>query len=211
MHKRPLRGRLCIALTVNPTHHAAPAACVLGDLHNIKTRYLRTFPHDSALCSKWRRVRDSNSRYKFPRIHAFQACSFNHSDNSPNALPNGRYEIFERRALTTETIITALRRVVKENFEEMTKAFMLSLGTAAANRDSRGSVADSRALQRSRARPCRIRGTHPSRERARSRRPPYRCGAGADGCRVGLRPRWRAGSRDPARPCGWPALRCRGR
>ncbi len=24
---------LCIALTVNPTNHAAPAACVLGDLH----------------------------------------------------------------------------------------------------------------------------------------------------------------------------------
>ena len=52
------------------------------------------------------------------RIHAFQACSFNHSDNSPNALPNGRYEIFERRALTTETIITALGRVVKENFRK---------------------------------------------------------------------------------------------
>ena len=84
---------LRIALTVNPTNHAAPAACVLGDLHNIKTRYLRTFPHDSALCSKWRRVRDSNSRYKFPRIHAFQACSFNHSDNSPQCSTIRSYSV----------------------------------------------------------------------------------------------------------------------
>jgi hypothetical protein len=31
----------------------------------------------------WRRERDSNPRYGLTRIHAFQACSFNHSDTSP--------------------------------------------------------------------------------------------------------------------------------
>ena len=200
---------LRIALTVNPTNHAAPAACVLGDLHNIKTRYLRTFPHDSALCSKWRRVRDSNSRYKFPRIHAFQACSFNHSDNSPNALPNGRYEIFERRALTTVTIITAPRRVVKGNFEERTKSFVIPQELLRKAEPPRKDAGGSRTAARYGSR--QLRETHPSRERARSRRPPYRCGAGADGCRVGSHPRWRAGSRDPARSCGWRAPRCRGR
>ena len=32
----------------------------------------------------WRRDGDSNPRYGANRIHAFQACSFNHSDTSPN-------------------------------------------------------------------------------------------------------------------------------
>ncbi len=32
----------------------------------------------------WRRERDSNPRYSLTRIHTFQACSFNHSDISPD-------------------------------------------------------------------------------------------------------------------------------
>ena len=34
MHKRPLRGHCAPVLAVNPANHAAPAACVLGDLHS---------------------------------------------------------------------------------------------------------------------------------------------------------------------------------
>ena len=107
---------------------ACPAAARSYDACPAVARsYNKSLPHDGCgrlHFTKWRRVRDSNSRYRFPRIHAFQACSFNHSDNSPNALPNGRYEIFERRALTTVTIITAPCRVVKGNFEETTKSFV---------------------------------------------------------------------------------------
>ena len=69
---------------------ACPAAARSYDACPAVARsYNKSLPHDGCgrlHFTKWRRVRDSNSRYRFPRIHAFQACSFNHSDNSPNAL-----------------------------------------------------------------------------------------------------------------------------
>jgi hypothetical protein len=36
-----------------------------------------------AVSLAWRRGRDSNPRYGFPRKHAFQACDLNHSSTSP--------------------------------------------------------------------------------------------------------------------------------
>ncbi len=39
---------------------------------------------DPAMVVKWRRERDSNPRYGVNRIHAFQACAFDHSAISPH-------------------------------------------------------------------------------------------------------------------------------
>ncbi len=38
----------------------------------------------------WRRGRDSNPRNGLTRLHTFQACSFNHSDTSPDLPPRRR-------------------------------------------------------------------------------------------------------------------------
>ena len=124
---------------------ACPAAARSYDACPAVARsYNKSLPHDGCgrlHFTKWRRVRDSNSRYRFPRIHAFQACSFNHSDNSPNALNEMLCCFCAARciALATETIIKGARHRVK-HFLSAVVVFQTLRG----RRPSRGSAGSGR-------------------------------------------------------------------